>query len=76
MKNITFKNENIENLDLDPIKFLLMNSEGGPMWSKEMADHVEVLYKSFLFLLWKYPEEQIVPTPEVDEFWHFHILYT
>jgi hypothetical protein len=66
----------LDNLDLAPIKKLLKESDSGPMWSKEFTEAVEPMYRSFLYLLWKYPEEKIVPTPEVDVFWHMHILDT
>jgi hypothetical protein len=47
-----------------------------PRWTLEDAEHSLVLYKNFLMLLKEYPREGLVPTREIDEFWHNHILYT
>lgn len=47
-----------------------------PQWTHEDAVHCGKLYKNFLILLRKYPEASLVPTREIDEFWHNHILYT
>ena len=66
----------IHALDLNPIKFKLMDAEEGHGWSREYADHVELEYKRFLTLLVKYPESSIAPSKEVDKFWHGHILDT
>jgi hypothetical protein len=66
----------IEALDLDPIKFKLMDKKEGHGWTREQADHYELEYKRFLTLLAKYPGELIAPSTEVDKFWHGHILDT
>jgi hypothetical protein len=66
----------IHALDLNPIKFKLMDAEEGHGWSREYADHVEIEYKRFLTLLVKYPEASIAPSKEIDKFWHGHILDT
>lgn len=66
----------IDNLDLEPIKFKLMDENEGKGWSLEKADFVETQYKRFLFLSGKYPSQSIVPTPDIDSFWHQHILDT
>ncbi len=63
-------------LDLDPIKFKLMDKEEGYGWSRAQADRCEREYKRFLALLAKYPDEVIAPSKEVDKFWHGHILDT
>jgi len=41
-----------------------------------MAKACEQLYKRFLWLLVKYPVTPLVPTKDIDEFWHNHILHT
>ncbi|MEO8065562.1 MAG: hypothetical protein ABI643_01755 [Candidatus Doudnabacteria bacterium] len=64
----------LANLDLEPIKVKLMDAEEGPGWSLKMCDSVEVLYKRFLLLNATHPH--IVPTREIDQFWHMHILDT
>jgi hypothetical protein len=73
------KHENatkIEALNLDPIKIKLMDTNSGKGWSRDQCDVVEKWYKRFLTLNLLYPEESIVPTKEIDEFWHYHILDT
>ncbi|HEX2549313.1 MAG TPA: hypothetical protein VHM20_05755 [Gammaproteobacteria bacterium] len=47
-----------------------------PQWGREDALHCLQLYKNFLWLQKKYHLEPLVPTREIDEFWHNHILYT
>ncbi len=66
----------IEALDLEPIKFKLMNHEEGEGWTREYVDQIEIAYKRFLTLVMKYPEETIAPSKDVDKFWHGHILDT
>ena len=66
----------IQALDLDPIKFKIMNREEVEGWSREYVDRMETAYKRFLTLLVKYPEETIAPSKDVDKFWHGHILDT
>jgi hypothetical protein len=66
----------ISALDLEPIKFKLMDAEEGEGWSREIADRLEVEYKRFLTLHAKHPETTIVPSKEIDKFWHGHILDT
>ncbi|HYD95347.1 MAG TPA: hypothetical protein VEC01_08475 [Noviherbaspirillum sp.] len=63
-------------LNLDPIKFKLMDKKEGHGWSREEADRRELEYKRFLALVARYPDDTIVPDTEVDEFWHGHILDT
>jgi hypothetical protein len=48
-----------------------------PRWDEKEAYHCEKLYKNFLFLQKKcIPDFFLVPSREIDEFWHNHILYT
>ncbi|RZI43762.1 hypothetical protein EGT07_08320 [Herbaspirillum sp. HC18] len=63
-------------LDLDPIKFKLMDKKEGYGWSREEADRRELEYKRFLALVAKYPDDVIAPDTDVDKFWHGHILDT
>lgn len=67
--------EKIQELDLTLVKKRLMRSG----WSNDQANTVELLYKMFLFLAFKFPDDSlhmIVPTDSIDEFWHAHILDT
>lgn len=47
-----------------------------PRWTKEDAEKACQLYKNFLFLQKKYLPQPLVPTREIDEVWHNHILHT
>lgn len=47
-----------------------------PRWLKEHAEHCAQRYKNFLSLHIKYANIPLVPTKEIDEFWHNHILHT
>lgn len=67
--------DKLDQLDLNCIKVKLMCGREGPGWTREQADLVEVQYKRFLFLNATHAEP-IVPTTDVDEFWHTHILDT
>lgn len=47
-----------------------------PRWTLEDATLALPIYKNFLYLQKKYFSYPLVPTKEIDEFWHNHILYT
>lgn len=47
-----------------------------PRWTLADAVYCCQLYKNFLLLLKKHIPDPLVPTREIDEFWHNHILYT
>jgi len=67
----------IDKLDLDYIvEFMCSERYPLPRWSLSDATHCCQLYKNFLFLSKKHLPEFLVPTREIDEFWHNHILYT
>lgn len=65
-------------LDLSYIKhYMCSEAYTLPQWSAEDAAIAIELYKRFLWLILKYGEEHmIVPTKEIDEVWHNHILHT
>ncbi len=63
----------VKELDLEPIKFKLIKEKG---WSLEQAERVEPLYKGYLFLYVIMPDETHIPSLEIDEMWHAHILDT
>jgi len=63
-------------LNLEPIKFSLAMREEGPGWSLVKIETLENWYRRFLFLVYLYPEKTIVPTKDIDIFWHTHILDT
>jgi len=75
MKIASF-NEFSRNLDLESIKFSLTQREDGPNWSLSKAETLEVWYRRFLYLSSIYKDKVIVPSKDIDMFWHTHILDT
>lgn len=68
----------IQNMNLDPIRFSLANRDNGEgSWEVSKIDEVETLYRQYLFLT-QVAEYgcSIVPSFEIDQFWHTHILDT
>src|SRR5258708_5714040 len=47
-----------------------------PRWQRETALQSLQRYKNFLWLHKLHPKVSLVPTKEIDECWHNHILYT
>jgi hypothetical protein len=74
-KNIDEAKSRIDMLDLDCIKVKLMDSDEGEGWDRETVERLDREYRRFLFLTVTRPES-IVPSKEVDAFWHAHILDT
>jgi len=67
----------IENLDLSYIVEAMCSLKYPlPRWVQQDAEHCCQLYKNFLYLQKKHHPTPLVPTREIDEFWHNHILYT
>lgn len=66
----------IDQLDLRRLVAKSMDPDSGYGWHIDLAMDVTDLYRAFLFLCQRYPDEIIVPTREVDDFWHLHILDT
>ena len=62
-------------IDLEAVKFKLVRGDA-QRWNAAKADVAETTYKRFLQLCLVYSEQPIVPTPDVDEMWHCHILDT
>lgn len=62
----------VDGLNLEPIMAKL-ESEG---MDKETIEQLEEMYRGFLLLYALNPGMIIVPTRELDEFWHTHILDT
>lgn len=63
-------------IDLNPIKFKLIQQASGEGWSQERADAIAIEYRRFLYLQHVHPGEVSSPTEDVDTFWHYHILDT
>jgi hypothetical protein len=67
----------IEQLNLDYIvETMCSASYPLPRWTLSDAEHCCRLYKNFLLLQKIHFTEHLVPTREMDEFWHNHILHT
>lgn len=65
--------ECIKQLDFTMLKAKLVEEHG---WTAELCEDVEELYRQFLALNARYPDEKICPTGPIDTFWHAHILDT
>lgn len=74
-QNRTFQ-EKLESLDLARIVQKLMHPDHGQGWTRPQVDRAIARYKMFLHLLYLYPNSAIVPTQEIDQVWHQHILDT
>jgi hypothetical protein len=65
--------DRVNQLDFTMLKRKLMEEHG---WTVEFCDEVESLYRKFLALNARYPDQKICPTGPIDSFWHAHILDT
>lgn len=65
----------LQHMDLGPIRFKLASSEG-ENWSPEQIAKVEKAYRMFLALTVAYPDALVAPSKLVDTMWHHHILDT
>ncbi|MCU0526497.1 MAG: glycine-rich domain-containing protein-like [Elainella sp. Prado103] len=68
--------QKVQNLNLRPIAYQLTQSRSGLQWSPAQAAKAITRYIAFLYLVDRYPHLQLVPTREIDEVWHQHILDT
>ena len=66
----------LSDLDLEPIIVKAMDAEEGYGWSLGFACRVADEYRKFLVLCFENPDEAIVPSFLIDDFWHLHILDT
>jgi hypothetical protein len=71
-----YENQAVADLDLDPIKVKLMHEESGEGWTLEYANRIEAEYRRFLHQMKMFPNLVVVPMPDVDVFWRYHILDT
>jgi hypothetical protein len=60
-------------MDLSPVVAQLVNYQG---WTTERAAAAERRYRRFFYMKVALPEGMASPTPEIDEFWHQHIINT
>lgn len=73
---VAFAMERINAIDLFMVKEKLMDQDEGQGWSHEYVDAVEKRYRRYLCMLMLNPNGAIVPTRDIDLFWHQHILDT
>jgi len=66
----------VMSVDLSPVVYNLTKRENGPKWSLAKTRSVEKWYRRFLYLAGTYKDTAVVPTLDIDEFWHTHILDT
>src|SRR5260370_24134095 len=65
--------DRVGQLDFTMLKRKLVEEHG---WTHEFCEEVEPLYRKFLALNARYPDEKICPTGPIYAFWHAHILDT
>ncbi len=67
----------VDALDLEPVVYKLIHAEPGEeSLSLGQADESVALYRCFLKLCALYPSTVIVPTRQLDQVWHTHMLDT
>jgi len=66
----------IENLDLERLRYKLLKDQPQRGWGGEKFDIALTEYKRFLILKVLHPEKSFAPTSLMDEIWHLHILDT
>lgn len=71
-ENLSFL-QKLKQLDFGPIAHKLMHSEEED-WTEKKTRNALMQYMSFLLLLHLYPNQNIIPTTEIDKVWHHHIL--
>ncbi|MHA3013872.1 Glycine-rich domain-containing protein-like [Cupriavidus necator] len=65
----------IDALDFSRMKAKLLHQKHAH-WSPESLEQAESGYRQFLKLAAKHPDTPVVPSEQVDAFWHAHILDT
>jgi hypothetical protein len=63
----------IGSIDLSAVKRKVVDDKG---WSGKIADYAELRYRRFLCMHLLNPRLLLVPPPDIDAFWHQHILFT
>ena len=69
----TFFNK-LDKLDLQPVAKKLMSFDNRHGWTAQQTELAISLYKMFLCLHFLFPDIELVPSKEIDEVWHTHIL--
>jgi hypothetical protein len=76
--------ESIANLDLDYLGRKLLEDDaseaqrrgGERLWDEERAQRALNEYRQFLALMYWNPDAALVPSEDIDEVWHTHVLCT
>lgn len=71
-----YKNFILQQLNLEAIVIKTIDKEEGLGWTFDYALEVCNEYRKFLVLCLQNPNIAIVPSTQIDDFWHFHILDT
>lgn len=66
----------VASIDLSMVKAKIMDAEEGQGWTREFADLAEQRYRRYLYMVCMNPNGSVVPTRDIDLFWHQHILDT
>jgi hypothetical protein len=66
--------DKLDSLNLAAVAQKLMSKKNGNGWTEEQTQAAIARYKMFLTLHFIFPERSLVPTQEIDEVWHNHIL--
>jgi hypothetical protein len=64
--------EKLISIDLEPIMFRMIKGKRY-LWSVKKAVQTAELFKCFLYLVHKYPTAIVVPTHDIDDFWHEYL---
>ncbi|WFQ80996.1 glycine-rich domain-containing protein-like [Xenorhabdus sp. SF857] len=72
--------EKVKSVDFESIikRITQENPNIARVWTEEGARDAVEQYKKFMFLIYKYNKEgrDLIPSIEIDEIWHHHILDT
>lgn len=66
--------ESVCALDLEAVMVKLMDRKEGSGWSLQNTESAIALYRGFLIINLRYPDDVHVPTKTIDAVWHRHIL--
>ena len=68
--------EMLPSWNLEPLLVKALDTEEGYGWTLDFALEVAAEYRKYSALCQIYPDEPLVPSTYVDDFWHLHILDT
>ncbi|TAD77415.1 MAG: hypothetical protein EA001_10265 [Oscillatoriales cyanobacterium] len=68
--------QRLQALDWGPIAFQLTDHSAGLGWSCDRAANALAGYLQFLRAIALFPQAPLVPSPDIDQAWHCHLLDT